>query len=276
MLEAAFGVPFLGMRTKVCLVSTLSLDVRVAMWRLVQESYDGATESRFVEDLFDKSHVILLRSEDGDLQGFSTLQVTDHECGGRKYRAIFSGDTVLREKFWGNGHLARAFGAYILKVRLKTLLTSPRTIVYWFLLSKGFKTYLIMANNFSQYFPRPDRPTPSEVDQIRLHYYSQKYLQTKCHFDEASGILIPEPSRRMRLKHGVAGPPAGDKQNMKTDYFVHANPNWSQGEELACIARVSVWVPLVYSFKFIFKSTRWQISRARKQNDPVFRPLETS
>ena len=264
------------MRTKVCLVSTLSLDVRVAMWRLVQEAYDGATESRFVDDLYEKSHVILLRSEDGDLQGFSTLQVTDHECGGRKYRAIFSGDTVLREKFWGNGHLARAFGAYILKVRLKTLMTSPRTVVYWFLLSKGFKTYLIMANNFSQYFPRPDRSTPSDVDQMRLHYYSQKYSQAKCHFDEVSGILIPEPSRRMRLKQGVAGPPAEQKRNVKTEFFVRANPNWHQGEELACIARVSIWVPLFFSFKFVFKSMRWQMSRVRNRKEPILRPVETS
>lgn len=246
------------------------------MWRLVQETYDGATEARFVEDLFEKSHVILLRSSDGELQGFSTLQVTDHECDGRRYRAIFSGDTVLRETFWGNGHLARAFGAYILKVRLKTLITAPRTTVYWFLLSKGFKTYLIMANNFPSYFPRADRRTPLHVDRIRLHYYIQKYAHSNCLFDEASGVLLPEVSRRMRLKQGIASPPNGEARNAKIDYFVRMNPNWSQGEELACIARVSVWVPLIYSFKFILKSIRWRRSRTRQEKDDlILRPART-
>lgn len=269
------------MRTNICLVSNLSLDVRVAMWRLVQETYDGATESRFVEDLFEKSHVILLRSNDGELQGFSTLQVTDHRYNGRSYRGIFSGDTVLRAAYWGNGHLARAFGAYILSVRLRTLITSPRTTVYWFLLSKGFKTYLIMANNFPTHFPRADRATPADVEQVRRHYYSQKYSKSNCRFDEATGILIPEVGRRMRLKHGVASPPTGEGGNKKIDFFVRANPNWSEGEELACIARVSTWVPLIYSFKFIFKSLHWRVSRAGARRRALadgsgLRPAETS
>lgn len=240
------------------------------MWRLVQEAYDGATESRFVDDLFEKSHVILLRSDDGELQGFSTLQVTDHECEGRKYRAIFSGDTVLRETFWGNGHLARAFGAYIFKVRLKALITAPRTAVYWFLLSKGFKTYLIMANNFPTHFPRPDRTTPPYFDKLRRQYYTQRYSQTNCYFDGDIGILVPEAGRRMRLKHGVANPPIGNRGNTKIDFFVRTNPNWSQGEELACVARVSIWVPLFYTFKFFIKSVRWQLTSR------ILRPVETS
>lgn len=248
------------------------------MWRLVQEAYDGTSESRFVEDLFEKSHVILLRSPDGELQGFSTLQVTDHECDGRQYRAVFSGDTVLRAMFWGNGHLARAFGIFVLKVRIKTLLMAPRTTVYWFLLSKGFKTYLIMANNFQSYYPRTNRQIPEEIDRVRLHYYKQRYSQTNCYFDEASGILIPEASQRMRLKQGVASPPT-KSGNAKIDFFLRQNPNWSQGEELACIARVSIWVPLIYFFKFVWKSIRWRFFRVRssvRKDDLTFRPVETT
>lgn len=261
------------MRTQVCQVSKLGLDVRVAMWRLVQESYDGATEARFVEDLFEKSHVILLRSDDGELQGFSSLQVTDHFCEERKYRAIFSGDTVLRETYWGNGHLAKAFGRYILKVRLQTLVRSPRTSVYWFLLSKGFKTYLIMANNFPKHYPRYEMVTPNEVEKIRIHYYQEKYRQSECSFDSSKGILIPEVSRRMRLKVGVASPPTSAKSHPKIDYFLKLNPNWAQGEELACIARVSVWVPIIYSFKFLFKTSRWHVIRTRDRWLP---PLESN
>ncbi len=235
------------------------------MWRLVQEAYDGATETHFVDDLFEKSHVILLRSSDGELQGFSTLQVTDHICDGKSFRAVFSGDTVLRETYWGNGHLARAFGAYILKVRLKTLFTRPKTTVYWFLLSKGFKTYLIMANNFPRHFPHVDRVTPPIEDKIRHHYYLQKYQSSKCRYDSRTGILVPELSRRMRLKKGVASPPAELGGHAKIEYFVRLNPNWAKGEELACIAKVSTWVPLIYTFKFVLKSARWHLSRKRER-----------
>ena len=63
----------------------------------------------------------------------------------------------LNKQFWGSPALGIQFLIYLWKLKIKSI-TRP---VYWFLISKGYKTYLLMANNFSEHYPRFEKSTPT-------------------------------------------------------------------------------------------------------------------
>ena len=46
----------------------------------------------------------------------------------------------------------------------------------------------------------------------------------------------------------------------KINYFVKMNPNWHQGDELCCIAKVSLTVPIRYFFKQVKKTIQKKLS----------------
>ncbi len=107
-----------------------------SMYEVMKEYYDGMSRPEFERDLLESDSVILLMSHDGGIQGFSTQIKYEMNLGGKKRIALFSGDTVLRQKYWGNGALKTAFGRYLFSTKLKY----PFTEVYWFLSSKGYRT----------------------------------------------------------------------------------------------------------------------------------------
>jgi hypothetical protein len=124
---------------------------RDAMWQLFTRYYADVRRSVFEADLDEKDHVILLRDEgDGSIRGMSTLKVYDHTIAGRRVRAVFSGDTIIDAAYWGQSALHWAFLGYLVRVKLR----SPLTPVFWFLISKGYKTYLLLARNFPTHYPR--------------------------------------------------------------------------------------------------------------------------
>jgi hypothetical protein len=92
----------------------------------------------------EKDAVILMRdSVENRIQGFSTILDVRMKIGGKTVVGAFSGDTIIERSYWGQGILGKAFLSYMLKQKLK----NPFRTFYWFLISKGYKTYLLMANN---------------------------------------------------------------------------------------------------------------------------------
>src|SRR4029079_15523392 len=105
-----------------------------------------------------KEHVIVLRdSGDGSLKGYSTLYVFDASVDGRRVKAVFSGDTIVDDMYWGQSTLQRAFFRYVLALKVR----NPTVPLYWFLISKGFRTYLLLSRNFPEYWPRHEASTPA-------------------------------------------------------------------------------------------------------------------
>ena len=59
---------------------------------------------------------------------------------------------ILERRFWGYGGLQMAFAKHLLLAKIRT----PGRRVYWFLISKGYKTYLLLARTFLGFLPRRD------------------------------------------------------------------------------------------------------------------------
>lgn len=204
---------------------------REQMWSLFSRYYCESTRAVFERDLQAKHHVIVLREPTGGIAGFSTLETWLQEVDGKKVAVIYSGDTVVDERYWGQTALQRAFLRYMVRGKLR----HPFTPVYWFLISKGYKTYLLLSRNFLVYWPRHDASTPpfeaALLDALARRKFPQRWQPERgvlCHEAE-SGKLKPEvaPAEAQLLE-----------QHPDVRFFVEKNPGHADGDELCCLGLV--------------------------------------
>lgn len=227
---------------------------RDAMWRLFDSHYAEVTRSTFEGDLSEKSHVIVARDAgDGSLQGFSTLTRYRRVVDGRPILAIFSGDTIVASPYWGQPALQSAFGRYI----TATKLAHPFTPVYWFLISKGYKTYLLLTRNFPEHWPRATRATPSWeralIDALARERFGAAW-------DPAAGVVRAHTGSG-RLREGVAPIDDGVLASDDARFFHRANPRHASGDELACVGRVDATILV----RYLAKQLRRRRRRAKEQ-----------
>lgn len=235
-------------RLKACVVNPQAISSQdlTRMFELMSLYYDDVTWEQFKADLYKKNAVIVMHdNRENQLQGFSTLLYSELPMGNRTVNAVFSGDTVIAREFWGQRTLGKAFLKHLVLLKFKNL----RRPLYWFLISKGYKTYLLMANNFSTHFPRFERKTPDHIKQLLNSFYKRMYPDA---YDAASGtIAFPVPAGK--LKTGVAPVTADLRNNPRVRFFETCNPQWREGTELACVAEMTFFMPAYYTLKSFFK-----------------------
>jgi len=239
------------MKTNFVKSSQLSAAQITRMFHIMDAYYADFTEAQFRADLAAKDEVILLHDDNGAIVGFSTLLARPMWVNGRKIISLYSGDTVLEKAYWGNGALAAAFGLYMIRLRLKHFFTPA----YWFLMSKGYKTYLLMTNNFLYYFPRFDRPTPREAQNLISAFYGEHFAGR---FDARTG-LVTALKQSGHLKLAVADIEPRLLAHPRIKFFSDRNPGWQNGDELACVARVSLLVPIKFALKRLWRLTKTEV-----------------
>ncbi len=216
------------------------------MFEVFEQYYDDVAFDVFSADLANKDDVILLVDGRSVVQGFSTMHNLVIDVNGTTVRGLFSGDTVVAKEFWGQRVLGRAFLAYLFKKKAR----HPFAPYYWFLISKGFKTYLLMANNFEDYYPHVDRQTPHEAQAILDGFAAKLY---PGEYDPATG-LIDFDECHGKVRRGVADITPELLHNPKIAHFQRKNPTWFRGTELCCIARMTWTMPLFYTAKAYAKT----------------------
>ena len=186
----------------------------VAMERLYREFYVGADEADFRRDLAEKDYAILLRGT--GVCGFSTMKLV--EVAGM--HVLFSGDTVVETSQRGQWGLAGGFGHMIKFVEGMF----PDETAYWFLISKGARTYRFLPTFFRRYVPGPvaDADLSARLARVASALYPREY-------SPATGVLH-FVGKKDRLR--------GDLLRMDTESvrFRALNPGWMNGDELCCLA----------------------------------------
>ena len=229
---------------RVVRVEQLSRPQRDDMFALLQTYYEGVCFEVFENDLEAKEEAILLEDTEGRLRGFSTLTVCEMKVAGARFQVAFSGDTIVEKDCWGQTALQRAFVWRMLQIKCRR----PFLPLYWFLISKGYKTYLLMAHNFVRFFPRVNGEAslkPLLVACARSRFGSQ--------YSEATGLIHLE-GRASFLKQAVAPIPSKLlRNNPHVRHFVELNPTWEKGTELACLADFSVAMVLKFVARSLFK-----------------------
>ena len=227
------------------------------MYGIFQRYYENADLDTFLHDMSRKTGVFLLcRRSDREIVGFSTVATMDMHIDGKPIKGVFSGDTIIERDYWGSRALPLAFFLYLVRVVLR----HPLTPVFWLLISKGYKTYLLLANNFFRFYPHPE---------IRYQQY-QPIIPQYCerlfpgYYDAKRGVLDFGPDYQ-RLKADVA--PINDdvrRASQAVAFFEACNPEWHRGTELPCVGRAGFSDVFRYPFRYLKKMFRGkQVAVAR-------------
>lgn len=204
--------------------------VRSTMYRLMAEHYDNSQPERFAADLEAKSHLILLEDGAGSLAGFSTVLVYESLALGA--RVVYSGDTIIDPQHWGSPCLFYAFGA-ILKEAMDSLAQGQRA--YWFLLSKGIRTYGLLPLFFNDYWPCPSPGPAAQALRPILDSLADEKFGSLYH--QASGLI---PAKADYLKPRLAVIPPHKAHQPMVQFFLERNPDYGLGTELACITEIRI------------------------------------
>ena len=192
---------------------------RDAMFALYTTYFATGDRVTFERDLAEKEWVILLRDEDGAIDGFSTLMRM--QAGGAT--VFFSGDTIVDRRRWGTYDLPRMWGRHVFSVAGDN--------AYWFLISSGYRTYRYLPLFFRDFHPRFDADASMKplLDRIAMAKFGESY-------DPKSGVIrlaTPAP-----LREGVSDP-ATRLRDPHVRFFLEANPGHGDGDELACLVRIA-------------------------------------
>jgi hypothetical protein len=223
-------------------VQTLSDNNIQRMYAIYSRYYQNTNIELFKHDLAEKTGVFVIREPlNNQIVGFSTIMERRFDVKGQQTFGFFSGDTIIEEAYWGGRALQRAMLRYVLHFKFRYFFKP----VYWLLISKGFKTYLLMANNFEHHFPRADGHDAHLEPLVQAYsnsFYADYYNQetSLLNFGETYQALKPDVApitNEMKEK------------NPKIAYFEKVNPTWQKGTELPCIAEIR-WI---FFYKEIFK-----------------------
>lgn len=238
-------------------IRDISVREIVRMHEIFVRYYDNADLATFLRDMSKKTGAFIVRAGTGEsarIVGFSTVTHLDLEVGGRQARGIFSGDTIIEREYWGTRSLQRAFLAYILRQRL----ANPFRPLYWFLISKGYKTYLLLANNYPRYYPNPDG----------AHPHLARVVSTYCRhlfpdaFDEPA-MLLDFGDDYQKLKGDVAGITDEMRRRYpRIAFFETCNPSWERGTELPCVGEIA------FSDLFAYFGASWRKLFSRRALAP--------
>ncbi|MFT7371773.1 MAG: hypothetical protein ACI9T9_000452 [Oleiphilaceae bacterium] len=227
---------------KIQYISILQL---LEMHRVFVQYYHNANLHNFVTDMGKKTGVIILQEKNTKkIIGFSTWTELNIIKGDKKSIGIFSGDTVVEKEYWGNKELQKTFVKQLLKTKIK----NPKTSVFWLLISKGYKTYLLLTNNFPKHYPS-HKKNNIKLESIVDEYCEQLYPDAYNKDDR----LLNFGDDYQYLKDDVADiTPDMTDENLDIRHFTKLNPSWQQGTELPCVGEVSLHMMWRFMRKNLF------------------------
>ena len=243
------------LRSEVLPASALTAAEKDAMFALMDVVYLGVTRDRFERDLAGKDECIVLRAATGELAGFSTQRfltvdvdaaraapllggpATERVSGpatgpasgpatGRvSVDGVFSGDTVIHPAHWGSPALFQAFA--------RRYITDEGPPRWWFLISKGHRTYRMLPTFFQRFWPNRHEPTPDAAQAIMAAYAEALFP------GDLDGGVLAYHHPTDRLRPGMAGISERDLRIPDVAFFAGANPGWAEGHDLVCLCELT-------------------------------------
>ncbi len=216
------------MKTEIIHASRITEADQRQLYSLFQRFYANTDYERFRIDLADKDWVIRI-CENDQIAGFSTQQILTVPWQGHVVNVLFSGDTIVHPNHWNKNLLAGAFGHLFLRIA-----ENSDVPLYWFLISKGFRTYRFLPVFFRNYHPHPSdnglgmKPL---LDRIATFKFREAY-------DPRTG-LIELGEHKDYLIEELSSIPQNRRTDPHISFFEQANPAHASGTELACIAQLS-------------------------------------
>jgi hypothetical protein len=209
--------------------SRLSTADRESMLELHARYFSNVRRERFLADLAEKDWVIRL-SHAGRAVGFSTQHLMTLRHAGRDHHVLFSGDTIVDRAFWREHELAGAFGHLILRLMRE----HGEDDLYWFLISKGYRTYRFLPVFFNRFWPSPASCTETDRPDLLPVVARARYGAA---YDEARGLIVAAGDSDC-LRPELCDVPPARRRDAYVEFFLARNPGFARGDELACLAEL--------------------------------------
>ena len=107
--------------------------------------------------------------------------------------------------------------------------------LYWFLLTKGIKTYLMLPLFFKHFYPNCYTEMPQFTRALMEKFAEYKF--GRCYL-KAEGVVRMAPKADC-LQQQFAAIPERKRKNVHVRFFTRHNPGYIEGDELVCLARIS-------------------------------------
>jgi hypothetical protein len=210
--------------------SSLGVNEIQSMYSLLIQYYDSCDYEQYVSDLSDKDYIVMLKDKQGILRGFSTAKILNFNFNKQAGRAVFSGDTIIHNDYWGSQILPLAWCYLVGQIKAEKL----DTPLYWFLIVKGHRTYRYLSLFSKQFYPSWRHKTPGSVqdmiDYLATERFGDAYDPQKqiVHFEQSHGHLKKDWANI--AEHLLS------KKEVK--FFLQRNPNYHNGDELVCLTEL--------------------------------------
>ncbi len=199
------------------------------MFNLMNLFYDNVEYDTFLNDLKSKNTCIMLFDGDGRIQGFSTQKLLSLPVDDKDIVGLFSGDTIIHRDYWGNWAL------FQLLMRYGVELGKQYENFYWFLISKGYKTYKTLPLFFKDFYPNRNVKTPERMQRLIDSYGHVIYPDD---FNRVTGVIEYRLTKD-RLRKGIADVTPRHLSDPDIAFFCKKNPGYIVGNDLVCITSFS-------------------------------------
>lgn len=206
-------------------VESLAVAERRTMHELMEAHYEAVPRDCFERDLSAKDEVLMLHDPDGVLRGFTTL-AWNPAGNFAEGDILFSGDTIIDRSCWGTQELVRAFCR-----RAGEWKDSSGRALFWFLISKGHRTYMYLPLFARRFHPHPENEETEWAD--LADRVADRLFGDSWKPEEG---VIRFPSSRGHLRDELA---TGSRENPWFRYFEKRNPGHASGEELVCLTEMT-------------------------------------
>ncbi|MDX2505147.1 MAG: hypothetical protein QNL62_11835 [Gammaproteobacteria bacterium] len=218
------------LRPEIRELSSLKTDEVQSMYSLLIKYYDSCEYEQFICDLQDKDYIVMLKNCNGILQGFSTAKILSYKFKGQMVRAVFSGDTIIHNDYWGSQALPLAWCYLVGKIKAE-MMDVP---LYWFLIVKGHRTYRYLSLFSKKFYPTWRHDTPGHIKELINHLASERFGDA---YDPQKSIVRFKSSQG-HLREEWADIPDHLSRKNDVKYFLQRNPGFSIGDELVCLTEL--------------------------------------
>ena len=145
---------------------------REEMFSLMDAYYENMDRSNFRTHLAEKHWVILLQDSISlAVRVFSTQMLLHTEIQQRPVGALFSGDTIVEHAYRAHNPLAQLWTRFALLL----IDDDSAAPLYWFLITKGYKTHRLSPVFFHEFYRRYDKLTPAWASELADVFARYKY-----------------------------------------------------------------------------------------------------
>jgi len=183
-----------------------------------------------------KYAIVCRERMDGSLRGMMLLGIERKAKDGQNYTLVRLGLSLFLNYYRG-GPLLYYVTAYHI---LKELVQRPHTPLYVAGKAFSYKSYLVLANTFNEYYPRYNVPTP-DFEKSIIDDFGRGVATSSEVYDAERGVLCREHSV---IKEHIASITSEERENPHIKFFEEQNPGWVKGHQLCVVAKVT-WYDLI-------------------------------